>query len=254
MHGWEQAPYATKADTDANYKRCLDWVLTPERTDARAPRRRQPQPVRRRVGRAARRATAASSDRVEVEMLEGMAPAQAQAIRAKLAGSLLLYTPVVDPADFDVAISYLFRRLEENAAAGQLRAVARRSRARHRRLRRPGGRASGARSTTAGDVGDRAAPHPRSDGPSRSRPATVPQRARDRSRAARQPGLGARSSAACPARRAAMTDDSLARRGSRDRRRPGRAQAAWAGLDPRRRAGPCCGRSPTSSPAAGPTC
>ena len=31
-------------------------------------------------------------------------------------GRLLLYTPVVNPAEFDVAISYLIRRLEENAS------------------------------------------------------------------------------------------------------------------------------------------
>ena len=31
-------------------------------------------------------------------------------------GSLLLYVPVVNPREFDVAISYLVRRLEENAA------------------------------------------------------------------------------------------------------------------------------------------
>src|SRR5690606_16174138 len=31
-------------------------------------------------------------------------------------GSLLLYTPVVHPAEFDVAIAYLIRRLEEGAS------------------------------------------------------------------------------------------------------------------------------------------
>ena len=31
MHGWALAPYDNKADTDANYTRCLDWVLRPER-------------------------------------------------------------------------------------------------------------------------------------------------------------------------------------------------------------------------------
>ena len=31
MHGWQQAPYPTKLETDANYKRCLDWVLHPSR-------------------------------------------------------------------------------------------------------------------------------------------------------------------------------------------------------------------------------
>ncbi|RMH77587.1 MAG: aldehyde dehydrogenase family protein, partial [Actinomyces sp.] len=55
-------------------------------------------------------------DRIEFEMLQGMAPAHARTVRRE-SGGLLLYTPVVDPSDFDVAISYLFRRLEENAAA-----------------------------------------------------------------------------------------------------------------------------------------
>ena len=116
MHGWEQAPYPTKADTDASYKRCLDWALQPERLRA----------VRIGVGShnlfdvawaallARRRGV---EDRVGIEMLEGMAPAQSRVVLGEL-GSLLLYTPVVDPQDFDVAISYLFRRLEENAAVG----------------------------------------------------------------------------------------------------------------------------------------
>ena len=55
-------------------------------------------------------------DRVEFEMLLGMAPDQVERIGADV-GGLLLYTPVVDPAHFDVAISYLVRRLEENAAS-----------------------------------------------------------------------------------------------------------------------------------------
>ncbi|MGK2928265.1 MAG: bifunctional proline dehydrogenase/L-glutamate gamma-semialdehyde dehydrogenase [Acidimicrobiales bacterium] len=122
MHGWEQAPYPTKADTDANYKRCVDWALTPERTEA----------VRFGIGShnlfdvAFARLVAAArgvTDRIEIEMLEGMAPAQARIVRDDADG-LLLYTPIVDPADFDVAISYLFRRLEENAARGNfLRAL-----------------------------------------------------------------------------------------------------------------------------------
>jgi len=116
MHGWDPAPHPTKADTDASYKRCLDWALRPEHLRA----------VRIGVGShnlfdvawaallARHRGVA---DRVGIEMLEGMAPAQARVIRDELE-HLLLYTPVVDPADFDVAISYLFRRLEENAAPG----------------------------------------------------------------------------------------------------------------------------------------
>ena len=116
MHGWHQAPYPTKAGTDANFKRCVDWALTPERTGA----------VRYGIGShnlfdiAFARLVAETrgvTDRIGIEMLEGMAPAQARTIRDET-GGLLLYTPVVDPSDFDVAISYLFRRLEENAAPG----------------------------------------------------------------------------------------------------------------------------------------
>ncbi|MGA7205789.1 MAG: proline dehydrogenase family protein, partial [Specibacter sp.] len=49
------------------------------------------------------------------EMLLGMATGQAEAVR-KDVGSLLLYTPVVHPGEFDVAIAYLIRRLEEGAS------------------------------------------------------------------------------------------------------------------------------------------
>uniref|UniRef100_UPI0035625D04 proline dehydrogenase family protein n=1 Tax=Microbacterium sp. TaxID=51671 RepID=UPI0035625D04 len=34
MHGWPRAPYDTKAETDANYLRCLDWALRPENIEA----------------------------------------------------------------------------------------------------------------------------------------------------------------------------------------------------------------------------
>ncbi len=114
MRGWEQAPYPTKADTDANYKRCLDWLLNDDRL----------QGVRVGVGShnlfdvAWARCLSqlrGVDDRVEFEMLQGMAPAQARQVR-EACGSLLLYTPVVKPGDFDVAIAYLFRRLEENAS------------------------------------------------------------------------------------------------------------------------------------------
>jgi len=114
MHGWKQAPYTTKHHTDANYKRCVDWVITPDRLAGV------------RIGVASHNlfdlafahllsVDRGVVDRVEIEMLQGMAEAQARAVKAD-AGTLLLYTPVVAKTDFDVAISYLFRRLEENAA------------------------------------------------------------------------------------------------------------------------------------------
>ena len=49
-------------------------------------------------------------------MLLGMAPAQAEAVRRDV-GGLLLYTPVVHPREFDAAIAYLVRRLEEGASS-----------------------------------------------------------------------------------------------------------------------------------------
>jgi len=114
VHGWAQAPYATKAEVDANYKRCVDWVLRPGHADAV------------RIGLASHNLFDVAwthllaeqrgvADRVEFEMLQGMAPAQARSVR-DATGGMLLYTPIVGRDDFDVAISYLFRRLEENAA------------------------------------------------------------------------------------------------------------------------------------------
>jgi len=115
MHGWPLATYDAKLDTDANYIRCLSAALTPE--TARAVR----------VGVAGhnlfdiayawllanRRGVA---DAVEFEMLLGMAQGQAAAVAATV-GPVRLYVPAVAPAEFDVAVSYLVRRLEENASS-----------------------------------------------------------------------------------------------------------------------------------------
>ena len=120
IHGWPLATYGTKQDSDTNYKRVLDWAMTPERLDAV------------RIGVAGHNlfdiaytwllaqargvADPSGADPlVEYEMLLGMATGQAEAVR-KDVGRLLLYTPVVNPAEFDVAIAYLVRRLEENAS------------------------------------------------------------------------------------------------------------------------------------------
>jgi RHH-type proline utilization regulon transcriptional repressor/proline dehydrogenase/delta 1-pyrroline-5-carboxylate dehydrogenase len=114
IHDWPLATYSTKQDTDTNYKRVLNWAFTPENTDAV------------KIGVAGHNlfdvayAHLLATQRgvqtqVEFEMLLGMATGQAEAVK-KDVGRLLLYTPVVNPAEFDVAISYLIRRLEENAS------------------------------------------------------------------------------------------------------------------------------------------
>ncbi len=113
-HGWPLATWHSKQASDASYKAVLDYALRPERT------------ANVRIGVAghnlfdialawllAQKRDATSG--VEFEMLLGMASAQAEVVR-RTVGSLLLYTPVVHPAEFDVAIAYLIRRLEEGAS------------------------------------------------------------------------------------------------------------------------------------------
>ena len=114
VHDWPLATYSTKQDSDTNYKRVLHWSMTPERIDAV------------KLGVAGHNlfdvahAWLTAKERgveqgVEFEMLLGMATGQAAAVRGDV-GRLLLYTPVVNPSEFDVAIAYLIRRLEENAS------------------------------------------------------------------------------------------------------------------------------------------
>ncbi|WP_336706405.1 proline dehydrogenase family protein [Oerskovia sp. USHLN155] len=118
LHGWAQAPYPTKPDVDANYVRLVDHALRAPRTDAV------------RIGVASHNLFHVAlailvarargvAHALDVEMLQGMAPGEARAVRDEVArdsGRVVLYTPVVAREDFDVAISYLVRRLEENAA------------------------------------------------------------------------------------------------------------------------------------------
>ena len=111
LRGWEQAPYPTKADVDANYKRMLDLALDPENAGAV------------RVGVASHNLfdvawaltldREAGGGRVEIEMLEGMAVAEAEAV-SRVAGGVLLYAPVVRRDDFESAVAYLVRRFDEN--------------------------------------------------------------------------------------------------------------------------------------------
>ncbi|WP_370619977.1 proline dehydrogenase family protein [Mumia qirimensis] len=114
LHDWPLATWGSKQETDTNYKRVLEYALRPEHA----------RHVRVGVAGhnlfdlafawllAGRRGT---RDAMDVEMLLGMAQAQAEVVRAEV-GSLLFYTPVVHPAEFDVAIAYLVRRLEEGAS------------------------------------------------------------------------------------------------------------------------------------------
>lgn len=118
IKGWEQTPYETKVESDANYKRCLEWLLEPAHMAGV------------RLGLASHNLFDVAwthllarargvEDRVQFEMLQGMATSHQHTVNSAVSSGgtpMLLYTPAVRDEDFDVSISYLFRRLEENAA------------------------------------------------------------------------------------------------------------------------------------------
>lgn len=115
MHGWPLATWAEKQETDAHYKRVLRYALDPLHIK------------NVRLGVAGHNLFDIAyawllagelevRDYLDFEMLLGMAPAQAEAVRQSV-GKLILYTPVVAPREFDAAIAYLIRRLEEGAAS-----------------------------------------------------------------------------------------------------------------------------------------
>ncbi len=113
LHGWPAAPLPTKDEADANYKRMLDVLLDPANDGAvRAGiASHNLFEVAWAVTQADRRH---ARHRVEIEMLEGMAPAAAEAAAARF-GGLLLYAPIVGRGDMESAIAYLVRRLDENS-------------------------------------------------------------------------------------------------------------------------------------------
>ncbi len=111
LRGWAQAPYPTKEEVDANYKRMLDLAL--DSRNARALRVGVASHNLFDVAWALTVDRETGGDRVEIEMLEGMAVAEAEAV-ARAAGGVLLYAPVVRRGDFESAVAYLVRRFDEN--------------------------------------------------------------------------------------------------------------------------------------------
>ncbi|MBM3829194.1 MAG: aldehyde dehydrogenase family protein [Verrucomicrobia bacterium] len=112
LRDWPQAPFKTKRETDANYKRMLHEAMRPENLAAV------------RVGVASHNLfdlayglvlakDASAGDRVQFEMLEGMANHQRRAL-LEHSRNLLLYAPACRKEEFLNAIGYLIRRLDEN--------------------------------------------------------------------------------------------------------------------------------------------
>ncbi len=112
LRGWPQAPFKSKAETDANYKRMLHEALRPENVASV------------RVGVASHNLfdvayglvladAVGAGERVQFEMLEGMANHQRRAL-LEHSRHLLLYAPACRKEEFINAIGYLIRRLDEN--------------------------------------------------------------------------------------------------------------------------------------------
>ena len=109
---WPQAPYREKIEVDANYKRMVAYGCLP--MHARAAN----------LGIASHnlfdiafalilRAEYGVEHEVNFEMLEGMADHVRRVVQ-KLSKEILLYCPVATKEDFQSAVAYLIRRLDEN--------------------------------------------------------------------------------------------------------------------------------------------
>jgi RHH-type proline utilization regulon transcriptional repressor/proline dehydrogenase/delta 1-pyrroline-5-carboxylate dehydrogenase len=114
LHGWSLATFGSKVQSDANYKKLIEYAIHPERIKSL------------RIGIAGHNLFDLAyghvlaekvnvSHKVEFEMLQGMAQHLSAEVKNSV-GSLLLYTPVVRPSEFQVAVAYLTRRLEENGS------------------------------------------------------------------------------------------------------------------------------------------
>ena len=112
LHDWPQAPFPTKRETDSNYKRMLDYALRAENLSAVhvGIASHNLFDVAYGLTLAGRRG---AGDRVQFEMLEGMANHQRRALAART-DRLLLYAPACRKEEFLSAIGYLIRRLDEN--------------------------------------------------------------------------------------------------------------------------------------------
>lgn len=112
LKGWEQAPYSFKHEVDANFKRMMNYALDPENAPslnigvgshnlfdiAYAMILREERQV---------------APYVVFEMLEGMADASRRVIQS-ICHEILLYCPAASAAEFQNALAYLVRRLDEN--------------------------------------------------------------------------------------------------------------------------------------------
>lgn len=111
VRGWTQAPYDEKVQSDANIKRMLEYASCKTRAV--------------KIGLGSHnifdiaytlllRAERTCEKEMSFEMLQGMADPLQRVVR-QLTGGVLLYCPEAQEKDFQNAIPYLIRRLDENS-------------------------------------------------------------------------------------------------------------------------------------------
>ena len=111
---WPQAPYTTKGEVDANFKRMINYACQKEHAQAAH------------IGIGSHnlfdiaytlllRAEKGVEKEVCFEMLEGMADHMRRVVQ-ELSGDMLLYCPAATQEEFQNAVAYLVRRLDENTA------------------------------------------------------------------------------------------------------------------------------------------
>lgn len=114
VRGWAQAPYSNKADVDANYKRMVNFGCLPKNAQAAH------------LGIASHNLfdiayalLLRAENKIEAytcfEMLEGMADHIRRVVQ-ELSHDMLLYCPAATKEEFQNAVAYLVRRLDENTA------------------------------------------------------------------------------------------------------------------------------------------
>lgn len=114
LKGWPQAPYCSKWEADANFKKMLLWASEKENSAAVH------------VGIGSHNlfdiayALLLRTERIldntwSFEMLEGMVPYMSRAVKL-ITHDLLLYSPTATDEEFHTAVAYLMRRLDENTA------------------------------------------------------------------------------------------------------------------------------------------
>ena len=114
LRHWESTPFSTKIESDANYKKILNVATQVENAKAVN------------LGIASHNLFDLSysliittqnkvTEYCQFEMLEGMAEHLREVIKA-LSGEMILYCPAAEEHEFQHAIAYLIRRLDENTA------------------------------------------------------------------------------------------------------------------------------------------